>query len=88
MFQFDTCSPKVSLPFLIALLAVAQIDLASAFAWPGALLSVLHLTPAPDDLCRGVCAGIGTSLDAIVIFQLARIWSKRVLQADGGAPRD
>jgi hypothetical protein len=80
MIQLDTCSPKKSLPFLMALLVVAQIDLASAAGWPGALLSVLHLTPAPDDLCRGVCAGIGTSIDVLVVFQLARIWARRVLQ--------
>jgi hypothetical protein len=80
MIQFDTWSPKKSLPFLIALLIVAQIDLASAAGWPGALLSVLHLTPAPDDLCRGVCAGIGTSIDVLVVIQLARIWAKRALQ--------
>jgi len=58
---------------------VAQIDLASAAGWPNVLLSLLHLTPAPDDLCRGVCAGIGTSIDALVIFQLARICAKRAL---------
>ena len=56
MFTLDTCSLKKSLPFLIALLLVAQIDLASAAGWPSALLSVLHLTAAPDDFCRGVCS--------------------------------
>ena len=67
MFRASTrCSLKKSLPVLIALLIVAQIDLASAAAWPGALLSLLHLTPAPDDLCRGVCSGLGASLDVIV----------------------
>ena len=45
MFPLDTCSLKKSLPILIALLVVAQIDLASAAGWPGALLSLLHLTP-------------------------------------------
>jgi hypothetical protein len=81
MSPLDTCSLKKSLPVLIALLVVAQIDLASSFGWPGALLSLLHLTPAPDDHCRGMCAGLGTSLDVFVIFQLARIWAKRALQS-------
>jgi len=80
MSLLDTCSLKKSLPLLVALLVVAQIDLASAVDWPGALLSLLHLTAAPNDLCRGVCAGIGTSIDASVLFQLARIWAKRKLQ--------
>ena len=83
MSLLDTCSLKKSLPFLIALLVVAQIDLASAAGWPRALLSLLHLTAAPDDLCRGVCSGIGTSIDVLVVFQLARIWAKRLC---GAAP--
>lgn len=81
MSLLDTCSLKKSLPFLFALLVVAQIDLAGAAGWPHAFLSLLHLTPAPNDLCRGVCAGIGTSIDVIVLFQLARIWGRRVLQS-------
>jgi len=82
MSLLDTCSLKKSLPFLIALLVVAQIDLASAAGWPSALLSLLHLTAAPDDLCRGVCSGIGSSIDVLVVFQLARMWAKRALLPD------
>lgn len=88
MFQLDTCSPKKSLPFLIALLVVAQIDLASAAGWPSALLSLLHLTPAPDALCRGVCSGIGSSIDVLVVFQLARIWARRAMQSSRGPQHD
>ena len=79
MFPLDACSLKKSLPILIALLVVAQIDLASAAGWPGALLSLLHLTAAPNDLCRGVCAGIGSSIDVLVVYQLVRIWARRAL---------
>jgi len=75
----DSCRLKKSLPVLFALLVVAQLDLASAFGWPLTLLSLLHLTPETDDACRGVCAGIGCSLDVLVIFQLIRIWAKRAL---------
>jgi hypothetical protein len=88
MIQFDTCSLKISLPLLIALLVVAQIDLASAAGWPSALLSLLHLTPAPDDLCRGVCSGIGSSIDVLVVFQLARIWARRAMQGSRGPQHD
>jgi hypothetical protein len=80
MSPLDSCSLKKSLPLLIALLVIAQIDLASAAAWPAALLSLLHLTPAPNDTCRGVCAGIGASIDFLVIFQLVRIWAKRAMR--------
>ena len=80
MSALDTCSLKKSLPLLIALLVVAQIDLASAAGWPNSLLSLLHLTAAPDDYCRGSCAGLGLSLDVLVIFQLARIFVKRAMQ--------
>ena len=73
-------SLKKSIPLLIALLVVAQIDLASAAGWPGVLLSLLHLTPAPGDPCRSMCAGIGASLDVIVVFQLARIFARRAMQ--------
>ena len=76
----DTCSLKKSLPLLIALLVVAQIDLASAYGWPNLLLSLLHLTAAPDGYCRGICAGLGVSLDILVIFLLARICAKRAMQ--------
>jgi hypothetical protein len=76
----DTCSLKKSLPLFIALLVVAQIDLASAAGWPNTLLSLLHLTAASDDYCRGVCAGLGTSIDVLVIFQIARIFAKRAMQ--------
>ena len=44
MSLLDTCSLKKSLPLLLALLVIAQIDLASAAAWPVPLLSLLHLT--------------------------------------------
>jgi len=88
MFQFDDCSLKKTLPLLIALLVVAQIDLASAAGWPSALLSLLHLTAAPNDLCRGACAGIGTSIDVLVIFQLARMWAKRVMRSGDDAQHD
>ncbi|HEY1805978.1 MAG TPA: hypothetical protein VGG45_16010 [Terracidiphilus sp.] len=81
MFDFETCSFKKSVPLLIALLIVAQIDLASAFGWPNMLLSLLHLTAETNDLSRGVCAGIGASLDVLVVFQLVRTWAKRALQA-------
>jgi hypothetical protein len=80
MSALDTCSLKKSLPLLIALLVVAQIDLASAVGWPQSLLSLLHLTAAQDDYCRGACSGLGISIDVIVLFQLARIWAKRAMR--------
>ena len=80
MSLLDTCGLKTSLPLLIALLVVAQIDLASAYGWPNLLLSLLHLTAAPDGHCRGMCAGLGVSLDVVAIYQLARIWAKRAMQ--------
>ncbi len=88
MSALYTCSLKKSLPILITLLVVAQIDLASAAGWPGPLLSLLHLTAAPDDLCRGACAGIGVSIDVLVIFQLARICAKRAMQPSRGPRHD
>ena len=83
MFLIDSRSLKKSLPLLIGLLIVAQIDLASAAGWPQSLLSLLHLTATSDDLCRGVCTGIGISIDVLVIFQLVRIYAKRAT-GDGG----
>jgi hypothetical protein len=88
MSLLDTCSLKKSLPLLIALLVVAQIDLASAAGWPNSLLSLLHLTAARDDLCQGVCSGIGVSIDVMVIFQLARICAKRSMQPNCGSRHD
>jgi len=85
MFVIDSSSLKKSLPLLIGLLIVAQIDLASAAGWPQSLLSLLHLTAANNDLCRGVCAGVGSSIDVLVIFQLVRIYAKRAM-LDGGRP--
>jgi hypothetical protein len=79
MFAIDSCNFKKSAPLLVAFLLVAQIDLASAFGWPNGLLALLHLTAETNDLSRGVCAGIGTSLDVLVVFQLIRIWAKRAL---------
>ena len=81
MFQLGTCSLKKTLPVLFALLVIAQVDLASAFDWPQTLLSLIHLTAAQDDYCRGVLAGIGTMLDVLVVFQLVRIFAKRAMQA-------
>jgi hypothetical protein len=80
MSALDTCSLKKSLPVLFALLVVAQIDLASAFDWPQPLLSLIHLTAAQDGHCRGMCAGLGISIDFLVVFQLARIFAKRAMQ--------
>jgi hypothetical protein len=81
MSQLDSCKWTKSLPGLLALLVVAQIDLASAFGWPAPLLALLHLTPETDDACRGVGAGLGCSLDLVVVFQLIRIWAKRALES-------
>jgi hypothetical protein len=88
MIDIDTCNVKKSLPVLIALLLVAQVDLASAFGWPQSLLSLLHLTAANNDLCSGVCAGLGTSIDVLAIFQLVRMWAKRAVQAGRDTQRD
>jgi hypothetical protein len=88
MISFDTCSLKKSLPILTALLIVAQIDLVSSAGWPGALLYILHLTSEPDAMCRGVCAGIGISMDVLVVFQFARILAKRALQAGRDSQQD
>jgi hypothetical protein len=78
MIDIDTCNVKKSLPVLIALLLVAQVDLASAFGWPQSLLSLLHLTAANNDLC----------IDVLAIFQLVRMWAKRALQAGRDTQRD
>ena len=81
MAFIDLDNSKKWFPVFMILLVVAQIDLASAAAWPMPLLSLLHLEPATNDLCRGVCAGIGASIDGLVIFQLARIWAKKKLSS-------
>jgi hypothetical protein len=88
MFLIDSRSLKKSLPLLIGLLIVAQIDLASAAGWPQSLLSLLHLTAADNDLCRGVCTGIGISIDVLVIFQLVRIYAKRAMGGGGDAEHE
>ena len=82
MPPLDTCSLKKLLPILIFLLLVAQIDLASAAGWPSALLTLLHLTPAPDHHCRAFCVGLGAGIDVLAIFQLARICAKRAMLPD------
>lgn len=87
MLAIDSCNLKKSWPVFIALLVVAQIDLASSAGWPKALLSILHLTPSPDDFCRGVCAGLGATIDLLVIFQFARIWAKRAMQSGQNTPQ-
>jgi hypothetical protein len=88
MFLIDSSSLKKSLPLLVGLLIVAQIDLASAAGWPQSLLSLLHLTAANNDLCRGVCAGLGFSIDVLVVFQLVRIYAKRAMQGGGDAENE
>jgi hypothetical protein len=81
MLPLDSCNLKISLPLLIALFLVAQVDLACATGWPSALLTLLHLTPAPDDQLRSMCAGLGVSLDVFVTFQFARILVRRRMSA-------
>ena len=88
MFAIDSCSLKKSLPLLIALLLVAQVDLASAFGWPQSLLSLVHLTASSDDLSRGLCAGLGTTIDVLVIYQLARIYARRAIQTRSNPEHD
>ncbi|WP_420237634.1 hypothetical protein ACOBR2_18855 [Telmatobacter bradus] len=83
--MFNTCALKTSLPVLILLLIVAQLDLACSFGWPLPLLTLLHLTPAPNDTLRGMCSGLGCCIDVLVLFQLARRWGKRAL-AKNDAP--
>ncbi len=88
MFEIDGCNLRKSLPVLLGLLVVAQVDLASAFGWPQAVLSALHLTAAHNDLCSGVCAGIGASLDVLVLFQFVRMWAKSALRGGEETERD
>jgi len=78
--MLDTCNLKIALPLSIVLLVIAQIDLANAMGWPNSLLTLLHLTAMTDDTCRGVCAGIGASIDVLVLFNLARIFARRALE--------
>jgi hypothetical protein len=80
MLAFDSCSLKKNVPILMALLVIAQVDLACSFGWPQTFLSLVHLTPATNDLCRGACAGLGTSIDVLVVFQLVRTYAKRAMQ--------
>lgn len=70
---------KLSLPLLIFIFLVAPIDFASAFGWPPALLSLLHLTPQTSDCARGICTGLGAALSVIALFLLARLLARRFL---------
>jgi hypothetical protein len=79
MSLLDSCNLKKSLPILFVLAVFAQVDLASAFAWPLPLLSLLRLTPLTDDMSRGLCAGLGCTIDVLVAFQLLRIFARRAL---------
>jgi len=74
MSILDERNPAKTIPLLILLLVFAQLDLASAAAWPLPLLNLLHLTPAPNDLVRGCCAGIGASI-------ILRIVARRALNS-------
>jgi hypothetical protein len=53
MSLLDTCSLKISLPVLFALLVIAQIDLASAAGWPQSLLALLHFDGGARRLLPG-----------------------------------
>ena len=86
MCLFDCDKPKKSLPVLLALLVVVQINLAYALGWPHALLALLHLAPAPNDMVRGMSAGIAASIDVLVLYQLARIGAKHAWREDGESP--
>ncbi len=81
MSLIDSSSLKKSLPVLLLLLVLAQIDLASAAAWPMSLLSLLHLTPVTDDTSRGICMGLGVSLDVVVAICILRGLARRALAA-------
>jgi ABC-type antimicrobial peptide transport system permease subunit len=88
--MFDLCSwnPKKTLPILVALLLVAQLDLASAFGWPLGLLSLVHLTAQTNDSVRGICSGLGCSIDVLVAFQLLRIFARRTVAASRDLAQD
>jgi len=75
------CGWKKSLPLMVLLLVIAQIDLVCAVGRPTILLSLLHLTPVTDDLSRGVCVGLGVSIDFLLAFQLARSLVKRSMHS-------
>ena len=88
MCLFDCDKPQKSLPVLLVLLVVAQINLVYALDWPHTLLTWLHLTPAPNDAVRGMSAGFAASIDVLALYQLARIWARRALQPGNAAQRD
>jgi len=86
MSILDERNPAKTILLLILPLIFAQLDLASAAGWPLPLLNLLHLTPAPDDLVRGCCAGIGASIDFLAVFTILRIVARRTLGSD--SPRN
>lgn len=88
MCLFDCAKPKKSLPFLLVLLVVAQINLAYALDWPHTLLTWLHLTPAPSDAVRGMSAGFAASIDVLTLYQLARIWARHAMKASRDSQDD
>ena len=81
MCLFNCEKPKKSLPLLLVLLVVAQINLSYAFNWPPALLALLHLAPASSDSVRGMSAGLAASIDVLTLYQLARIWARHTMKA-------
>jgi hypothetical protein len=81
MSILDESNPAKTIALLILPLVFAQLDLASAAGWPLPLLNLLHLTPAPNDLVRGCCAGIGVSIDFLVVFTILRTVARRALNS-------
>ena len=88
MCLFNCAKPKKSLPFLLVLLVVAQINLAYALDWPHTLLTWLHLTPAPSDAVRGMSAGLAASIDVLTLYQIARIWARHAIKDGSNSPDD
>jgi cell division protein FtsW (lipid II flippase) len=79
MSILDERNPAKTILLLVLLMIFAQVDLGSAAGWPLPLLNLLHLTPAPNDLVRGCCAGIGASIDFLAVFAILRIVARRAL---------
>ena len=77
--MLECCNSKKILPVLALLFVIAQIDLAASAGWPVALLNLLHLTPLTEDTACGVAAGLGCSLDVLVLFLAARLWARHAL---------
>jgi F0F1-type ATP synthase membrane subunit c/vacuolar-type H+-ATPase subunit K len=73
MFLNCSCDLNKSRPAAMRMLAIGLLLVSCGIAWQHVFAPLLHLSADQDDFFRGLCMGLGITLEIMALVVLARI---------------